>query len=217
MTIPLKEIEKILFEQTVNTEEFVRFIGNFKFTNHGDFENINWLNTPGPIYTSCTDNCGTGQVEAMNNVGGDEDYHEVIFKQPLNEQELKEILTAASIDPYDAYYFDGNKNWTSKLIIDWWSKSQERITYILDCYQCELNLPDILDRPLYGPRIAIPENYKNWLDFYQSGMKEYLEWYISKIDIQLVTLTELNFDWTRKDELDNLLKSKKIIANPGLD
>lgn len=119
MAIPSKEIEKILFEQTVNTEEFVRFIGNFKFTNHGDFENINWLNTPGSIYTSYTDNCGTGQVEAMNNVGGDEDYHEVIFKQPLNEQELKEILTAASIDPYDAYYFDGNKNWTSKLIIDW--------------------------------------------------------------------------------------------------
>ena len=208
MAITSKEIEKILFEQTVNTEEFVRFIGNFKFTNHGDFENINWLNTPGPIYTSYTDNCGTGQVEAMNNVGGDEDYHEVIFKQPLNEQELKEILTAASIDPYDAYYFDGNKNWTSKLIIDWWSKSHERITYILDCYQYELNLPDILDRPLYGPRIPIPENYKNWLDFYQSGLKEYLEWYMTKINTYPVTLNELNFDWTRKNKLDNFLKSK---------
>lgn len=214
MTIPSKEIEKILFEQTVNTEEFVQFIGDFKFTNYGAFENVNWLNTPGPIYTSYTDNCGTGQVEAMNNVGGDEDYHEVIFKQPLNSQELKEILTAASVDPYDAYYFDGNKNWTSKLIIDWWSKSQERITYILDCYQYELNLPDILDRPLYGPRIPIPENYKNWLDFYQSGMKEYLGWYMSKISTQSVTLNELNFDWTRKDKLDNLLKSKKIIGKP---
>lgn len=209
MTIPLEDIEKILFEQTVNTGEFVQFIGNVEFINDGDFESINWLNTPGPIYTSYTDNLGIGQIEAMNNIGGDEDYHEVIFKQPSSRQELKEILTAAAVDPYSSYYFDGNKNWTSKLIIDWWLKSNERITYIIDCYQYELNLPDILDRPLYGPREPIPENYKNWLDFYQSGMKEYLEWYISKISTPLVTLTELDFDWTRKDELDNLLKLKK--------
>jgi hypothetical protein len=61
MTIPIKTIEKILFEHTINTEEFVQFIGNVKFNNFGDFRNINWLNTPGPIYTSYTDNCGTGK------------------------------------------------------------------------------------------------------------------------------------------------------------
>lgn len=74
--IPDNDIEKILFEPTINTEEFIELIGHLEFVNYGDFKKVNWLNTPGPIYTTYTDNCGTGQVEAMNNVGGDEDYHE---------------------------------------------------------------------------------------------------------------------------------------------
>ena len=209
MTTPSKDIERILFEPKVDFEELGKFIGTMEFINYGDFKEINWLNTPGPIYTTYTDNCGTGQVEAMNNVGGDEDYHEVIFKQPLNRQELKETLTAAAVDPFGSYYFDGNQNWTSKLIIEWWSKSNERITYILEQYQDELNLPDILDRPLYGPREPIPDNYKNWLDFYQKGIKEYLEWYILKLSNQKTILEDLNLDWSRKNELDELLKSKK--------
>ena len=57
----------------------------------------------------------------------------------------------------------------------WWQKSNERVNYILDRYHDELNLPVILDRPFYGPRERIPENYKSWLDFYQKGMKAYLE------------------------------------------
>lgn len=47
-------------------------------------EEVYWLNTPGPTYTTQTDNCGTGQIEALNNVGGDENYYEFIFKQPEN-------------------------------------------------------------------------------------------------------------------------------------
>jgi hypothetical protein len=177
--------------------------------NYGGFKEISWLNTPGPIYTTCTDNCGTGQVEAMNNVGGDEDYHEIIFKQPLTKQELKETLTAAAIDPYGAYYFDGNENWTEEQIIEWWEESDKRIEYILALYRDELSLPDILDRPLYGPREPIPENYKNWLDFYQNGMKEYLEWYIHKLCRKQTAISNLGFDWRRKEELDTLLKQKK--------
>lgn len=88
MMTPDKDVEKILFEATIDAKKFIELIGHLKFVNYGDFKDVNWLNTPGPVYTTYTDNCGTGQVEAMNNVGGDEDYHEVIFKQPFNIQEL---------------------------------------------------------------------------------------------------------------------------------
>ena len=206
--IPNEDIEKILFEPTINMQEMIELIGHLEFVNHGDFNEVNWLNTPGPIYTTYTDNCGTGQVEAMNNVGGDENYHEVIFKQPSDRRELQETLTAAAVDPLGGYYFDGNQNWTTDLIIEWWQKSNERINYILNCYEDELNLPAILDRPLYGPREPIPQNYKSWLDFYQKGMKEYLEWYILKLRNQKIVLNELSFDWTRKKRSDAILKSK---------
>ncbi len=127
MTTPSKEIESILFKPTIDTKELEQIIGTLEFVNYGDFKDVNWLNTPGPIYTTYTDNCGTGQVEAINNVGGDEDYHEVIFKQPLTRQELKETLTAASVEPFGLYYFDGNKYWNKTNVLEWYiSKIQNQ-------------------------------------------------------------------------------------------
>ena len=102
---PGKDIEKIFFEPKIDIQEFTYLIGHLDFVNYSDFKEVNWLNTPGPIYTTCTDNCGTGQVEAMNNVGGDENYHEIIFKQPFDRRELQETLTAAAVDPFGAYYY----------------------------------------------------------------------------------------------------------------
>jgi hypothetical protein len=209
---PTKEIEDILFNGTIDTNRIIKLIpgSHIGSISRGDFQEINWLNTPGPIYTTFTDNCGTGQVEAMNNVGGDEDYHEIIFKQPFTIQELKETLTAAAIDPFDSYYFDGNKNWTPELIKNWWANSPKRIQYVLTLYEAELDLPDNLNRPLYGPRMPIPGNYKHWLDFYQNNMKAYLEWYILRLSQQHIILDEVNFDWTARKHLDKLFNSKRI-------
>jgi hypothetical protein len=208
MTVPNKDIEDILYQKQFDSNKLSDFTDIYDFINLGDFKKINWLNTPGPIYTTITDNCGTGQAAAIHNVGGDEDYREIIFKQPFSRQELKETLTAAAIDPLGAYYFDGNLNWTKTTILKWWNKSDDRIKYIVDRYREELNLPDPLYRPLYGPRSAIPENYKYWLDFYQFYMKEYLEWYHFKIHNQPLALPILSFDWTKRSELDKLFHSK---------
>lgn len=214
MTLP-SDIERLLFtgrvDKTSLQEYLPDFVDNWSFIGYGDFEQINWLNTPGPIYTTITDNCGTGQPAAMNNVGGDEDYREIIFKQPFTRQELEDTLTAACIDPFGAYYFDGNIHWSKELIIKWWLKSSERIAYVLDRYDDELHLPEVLDRPYYGPREGIPDNYKNWLDFYQTGMKEYLEWYILKLTKQVTSLEKFNFNWTRKQQLDDKLTTRKNI------
>lgn len=207
--IPSSHIEKILFNGPIDSSQLPDPFNNKVFLNQGGFNEINWLNTPGPIYTTHTDNCGTGQIEAINNVGGNEDYHEIVFKQPFTWQELTETLTAAAVDPFNAYFFDGNENWTTELIIIWWSESKKRIDYILKLYHEELILPAVLDRLLYGPQKPIPINYKNWLDFYQNGMKEYLEWYMLKLGGKPIILTDLDFNWTEKNELDSLLGSGK--------
>lgn len=224
MAIPEPEIEHILFRRSIDTIRLRELEYNISSYDVGKFQDIHWLNTPGPIYTTCTDNCGTGQIEALNNVGGDQDYREIIFKPPFTYTELKETLNAAAVDPFDAYYFDGNEWWNEENIIAWWNKSEERINYIIDRYEEELHLPEnphitsvkigdkIFTGHFFGPIRPIPENYKYWLDFYQFGMKGYLEWYIYTIHQQKTTLPTLDFNWAKKEGLDNFFKSKSLSA-----
>ena len=182
-------------------------------------EEVYWLNTPGPIYTTHTDNCGTGQPEAPKNVGGDENYHEFVYKPPYNFTELSEIKTAAHCDPFGGYYFDGNDYWTNERIIKWWAKIESVIVYMINRYEEELQLPLNAHNSIYdfgkgpeeshffGPTTPMPENYKHALDFYQYDLKNYLEWYMEINNGLTIELVELKFDWSRKDELDNKLKT----------
>lgn len=221
MAAPNIEVEEILFRHSIDKNLSSEFGFMPECIHFGGFKEINWLNTPGPIYTTCTDNCGTGQIEAPSNVGGDEDYREIIFKQPFSKQELKETLSAAACDLFGSYYFDGNQNWNLEKIISWWDRSEDRINYIIERYKAELGLPDkphithwkigekIVTGRLYGPPRPIPENYKYWLDFYQFEMKDYLEWYIFKLHGQKIILPTLDFDWARKQEFDELFNTRK--------
>jgi hypothetical protein len=185
-------------------------------------EAVFWLNTPGPVYTTCTDNCGTGQIEAMYNVGGDCDYYEFLFKQPFDEFEMEQVKSAAYFNPLAGYYFDGNKYWTNKRIVKWWNGIETVINYMVERYDEELRLPtnphrrlvDLGDGPkeiqLHGPGKPLPENYKSALDFYQYGIKEYLEWYMKINNGVTVNLQGVKYDWSRKLELDgNLLERAK--------
>lgn len=177
-------------------------------------EEVYWLNTPGPFYTTQTDNCGTGQIESPENVGGDEDYYEFIFKQPYTKERLKEVATASYVDPFGAYYIDGNQYWTNERIIDWWSKFDKVIDYMVGLYSKELKLPSnpheslwnfngkIEVMHLFGPSVPIPLNYKCALDFYQNGLKEYLEWYMKFNSNETIKLKTLDYDWSKKEMLD---------------
>ena len=207
--IPSPDIKRILFNGPIDETQLKVFLIQLN-VNHGSFNKIHWLNTPGPIYTTNTDNSGTGQAEATNNIGGDKEYHEIIFKQPFTKEELKETLVAAYTDSNDAYFYDGNENWTKELIIDWWSKSEERIACILELYDKELNLPEVPDELSFGDIEPIPQNYKNWLHFYQNGMKEYLEWYIFRLCGQQIELNDLHIDWSRKAGFDKLVEEREV-------
>jgi hypothetical protein len=206
--IPSPDIKRILFNGPIDKTLLKEFLIETNF-NQGHFNEIHWLNTPGPIYTTQTDNCGTGQAEAVNNISGDIDYHEIIFKQPFTREELKETLVAAYTDSLEAYFYDGNENWTKELIISWWSKSEERVACILELYDRELNLPPVPDELSFGDIEPIPVNYKNWLDFYQNGMKEYLEWYIFRLCGEQMELNDINIDWSKKEGFDKLVDERE--------
>ncbi|SFM85365.1 hypothetical protein SAMN05428949_1048 [Chitinophaga sp. YR627] len=218
--IPSPEIENVLFKPVIDLNELSAFTGHEDAFARGGFQEIHWLNTPGPIYTTFTDNCGTGQPEAIHNVGGDEDYREIIFKQPVTKEELIATTIAGLIDPFSAYFIDGSQHWNKDNIFEWWSKSKERIQYIIDRYDDELNLPEephiskwdfggeIRYYHLFGPSKPIPENYKYWLDYYQYDMKNYLEWYLFKLHAKAYMLPSLEFDWSRKEALDKVLAER---------
>jgi hypothetical protein len=212
---PDTEVEKLIFEKTTDYNKLKILFDIESVFDEGGFNEIYWFNTPGPIYTTFTDNCGTGQIEAPDNVSGDEDYHELIFKQPMNLKELKEVIGAASVDPFGAYFIDGNKYWNYSKIEEWWKRSKDRIDFIIKQYKTELSFDEgdphlsrwdfdgeIKELHLFGPFKPIPENYKAWLDFYQHNMKDYLEWYIYKLEGKIIRLPELNYDWTSRICLD---------------
>ncbi len=218
MNIP-KESILYLFKGELTKEQLVGL--DWDINDLGGFKNeeIYWLNTPGPIYTTQTDNCGTGQPEALNNVGGDEDYYEFIFKQPFNEKELIEIKSSADVDPLGGYYIDGNKYWTNEKIIEWWEKIESIIDYMVNRYEEELQLPSNPHNRLYdfgkglkeahffGPIKPLPQNYKSALDFYQYDIKNYLEWYTTFNNGISIELKKVDYNWDKKIELDELLKT----------
>ncbi|KXX66739.1 hypothetical protein [Flammeovirga sp. SJP92] len=217
MEIPEKSILH-LYNGTPSKEHLERIGCDENDINGYKIEEIFWLNTPGPIYTTQTDNCGTGQPEAPNNVGGDESYYEFIFKQPLNTIELNEIKNVANVDPFGGYYFDGNDYWTNERIINWWSRIDTVIEYMTHRYEEELQLPLNAHNTLYdfgkgleeahffGPTNPVPENYKSALDFYRHGLKEFLEWYMEYNNGSTVELDTLVHDWTYKEKLDKKLR-----------
>ena len=150
-----------------------------------NWEYLHWLNTPGPIFTGYTDNLGTGQPTALNHVIGDYDYHEAIFRQPKSQADFKSILLAALYEPCEGYSFVGAKFWTLEKIKFWWSHIEDIASHIKIMRDRELSFGsgdphkslwnlggEIKELHLYGPMSAIPENYQNWLTYYQSGELE---------------------------------------------
>jgi hypothetical protein len=58
MMTPEADIENILFGPAVDKKVLKELGYDVGIDDVGEFAEINWLNTPGPIYTTFTDNCG---------------------------------------------------------------------------------------------------------------------------------------------------------------
>lgn len=90
------------------------------FLDHNHWPNINPYNFPGPFYTGESDTCGTGIVQAPDNVANDINYCEYVFKQPTNYYEFLCLLNAAAVEVRDSYSSNGNDCWTHEACKTWW-------------------------------------------------------------------------------------------------
>src|SRR5262249_12309829 len=61
----------------------------------GVWDDRNWLNVPGPFYGAPTDTCCSGNEQAPGHVLVDERGAEFIWRQPRNEDDLRNVLSAA--------------------------------------------------------------------------------------------------------------------------
>jgi hypothetical protein len=77
-------------------------------------------NVPGPLYTGEVDNSGPGPYEAPNNIFVDAEGFPLIFRQPVNLFEVRQVLLAANHDPFRSYGADGNDHWDLTSIRAWW-------------------------------------------------------------------------------------------------
>lgn len=169
-----------------------------------DFNHIDWLNTPGPLYTTNKNIYGSGNIIAQHNIACNKQKNQVIYKQPLNKKDCDKTLLAIELDDYEGYYFDGNCFWNKDKIMAWWDKSEERVAAILELYKQELYMPQKANNADEDFKRPTPENFKYWLDFYECGMKKYLEWYIFQLEKVHISLPEISVDWSIKEKLDKI-------------
>lgn len=87
-----------------------------------DWDARGLLNVPGLVWITESDTCGTGRLEAPDNIAYDEFGAEFVFRQPRTEAELAQVMRAAWADPFDAYRFDGFARWTYASASAWFNQ-----------------------------------------------------------------------------------------------
>jgi len=137
---------------------------------YASWSSKNWMNTPGPIYGADTDNCWTGPALAPNNVQLDRDGREVIFRQPVNVYELRQVLQASAADPIDGYGANGDLHWTYEAIKEWWAHRYELEAEVDSLYSEEQDRGEKLD---YNRYVGL----SRWKDYIVNGMHIYLRVY----------------------------------------
>jgi len=135
----------------------------------GEWPDNKWLNTPGPIYCGMTDNCYTGPLAAPNNIHVDAEGYEVIFRQPVNLYELRQVIEAADLDPWGGYGADGDQHWSYASIREWWARRYELQAELERLYKLRWALED--GDPAYFAGL------RRWQAYINDGMHEYLRVY----------------------------------------
>ncbi|MUL84794.1 ferredoxin [Mycobacterium sp. CBMA247] len=97
---------------------------------HGVWSKRDWRNVPGPFYCADTDNCLTGDVAPANVAFEDEFGAEFVYRQPRDEHEVHQLLSAACQEPFQAYACDGDEHWTLALVRKWWAERVRLLDWI---------------------------------------------------------------------------------------
>ncbi|MEV7930472.1 ferredoxin [Kitasatospora sp. NPDC088779] len=97
----------------------------------GRWEDLFWLNVPGPVYGGETDSCGTGRLHAPRHVlYGDDCFGEYVYRQPRTADEVKDVLLAIEEEPWGGYNCDGDQRWTPQLVREWWRDRGRVLEYL---------------------------------------------------------------------------------------
>lgn len=140
----------------------------------GDWADIHWMSTPGPMYCGATDNCGTGPVAAPNNVTTDEDGFEVLYRQPATLDELHEVVQAAECDTFAGYGANGDVHWSYEMLKVWWTeprcKIEQEVRRLYEFHRAN------------GTYVTWVNQLHQWLDYYQHGLYHYLQAYAFFLD-----------------------------------
>ncbi|GAA4262692.1 hypothetical protein [Dactylosporangium darangshiense] len=99
----------------------------------GSWDDLLWLNVPGPFWTGETDTCWTGRLQAPHNVlYGGEYFTEFVFRQPRTPTEVSAVADAAWADPFGGYGCDGDDRWTPSAVRAWWRERHRIDHYIAE-------------------------------------------------------------------------------------
>ncbi len=126
------DIIDLIYQKDLNKDVVNQFL---HFGDDSDCGGSGWflkedLNFPGPFYTADSDTCGTGIIEAPNNVIFDEHYREFVMIQPRNRLELLQVWNAAAVEVFGSYYCDGNNYWTVESVREWWSNREDLLEFL---------------------------------------------------------------------------------------
>lgn len=85
----------------------------------------NWRNVPGPFYGAATDSMMLGRDDAPHHICYDDDLgggfgSEFVYRQPVNETETEALVSAATMELYEGYGWDGDDHWTPDTVRAWW-------------------------------------------------------------------------------------------------
>lgn len=129
------------------------------------------MNTPGPLYTSGSDRSGNGPVSAPNNVLCDAAGDDIVFRQPANRLEVRQVYGAAQTACFASYGMDGDSRWSLPAIREWWASCQELAQEVERLYEVQ--------RGLAHPQrdVSFYVGLLRWRDYYRHEMHPHLRAY----------------------------------------
>jgi hypothetical protein len=88
------------------------------------------MNVPGPIYTVDPDSLFLGPTLAPHHVGVDESWCDVVYRQPVTDEDWSLMVGVADGDPMACLEHDGCSQWTRSAIQDWRSSLPSIVHHI---------------------------------------------------------------------------------------
>ncbi|MFI8265203.1 MULTISPECIES: ferredoxin [unclassified Streptomyces] len=147
----------------------------------GEWANRNWRNVPGPFYGADTDCMQFGRDHARDHVAFD-DFHEFVFRQPVNERETEALVTAAGWELYNNYAWDGDDHWTPEGVRAWW-RERGRVREWAVAAAAEWS--SYAENPEYVPHYHdAADGHRDFVAYIDDGLEAYLRGYLFWLDLR---------------------------------